>query len=314
MSGKGMSIVVGIDGSDSAIDAARWAGAVAVRMGGSLHLIHVMRAVDETLLVLASPEREDPGAYPRELGHEVLERAAEKVHADFPGLDISRTLRHGSQNQALLDQSRHAHLVVLASNEVTPAGALLSGSTTLTVAAHAACPVVAWRGTDLAPTGAPIVVGVDDDEGSHAALQTAFGLADLLGVGLTVIHAQPERRAPGEINIPVIVDQDAIENQALQRLSTEIAPLAARWPRVDVSCAVGTGSAGRLILRNADDAQLIVVGTRGRGDVASVLLGSTGLSLLHHSTKPIVVCPATYIWDEALSDRRVRGSAHVGPR
>ncbi|CAN5791692.1 universal stress protein [soil metagenome] len=315
MSGKGMSIVVGVDGSDLAVAAARWAGAVAMRLGGSLHLVHVMRAVDEALLVIASPQQADAGSYPRELGQKVLERAAQEVRAEFPGLRISRTLSHRSPEDALLDLSRHARLVVLASAEVTPGGALLEGSTTLTVATHSACPVVAWRGDSIAPTRAPIVVGVDDKEGSHAALVTAFGLADLLGIGITAVHALPERRAPGEINIPFLVDQDALEAEALQHLSATVAPVTAKWPHIDVSYAVETGRAGRVILHNADGAQLIVVGTRGRGNVASVLLGSTGLSLLHHSPAPVVICPASFVWDEEpLPESHARDSARAGTR
>jgi nucleotide-binding universal stress UspA family protein len=315
MGNDGMSIVVGVDGTDHAIDAARWAGAVAARSGGSLHLVHVMRPVDEALLVLTSPHQADAGAYPRELGREVLDRVAEKVRADFPGLRISRTLSHRSPGNALTEHSRHARMVVLACAEVSPAGALLAGSTTLTVAAHSACPVVAWRGGTVAPTAAPIVVGVDEAERSHTALVTAFGLADRLGVGVTVVHALPERRAPGEVNIPVIVDWEALESEALQKLSATVAPVADRWPRVDVAYAVKTGRAGRVILDHAAGAQLIVVGTRGRGNVASALLGSTGLRLLHHSPVPIVLCPASSVADEsALPDDRFRNPANADPR
>jgi nucleotide-binding universal stress UspA family protein len=299
MGNNGMSIVVGVDGTDHAIDAARWAGAVAARSGGSLHLVHVMRPVDEALLVLASPQQADAGAYPRELGREVLDRVAEKVRADLPGLRISRTLTHRSAEDALTELSRHARVVVLACAEVSPAGALLVGSTTLTVAAHSACPVVAWRGDTVTLTAAPIVVGVDDDESAHSALVTAFGLADRLGVGVTVVHALSARRAPGEVNIPVIVDWAALENEALLKLSAAVAAVADRWPRIAVGYAVKSGRAGQVILDIAAGAQLIVVGTRGRGNVASVLLGSTGLSLLHHSSVPVVLCPASCVAEES---------------
>lgn len=315
MSDKGM-VVVGVDGSDHAGGAVHWGAALAARFGGSLHLVHVMRAVDEALLTITTAEQEDVGAHPRQLGQAVLDRAADAVRADFPGLRISRTLSHRRAAEVLTELSTRARVVVLACAEVSPAGALAVGSTTLTVAAHSSCPVIAWRGDAPAPTGASIVVGVDDGhETSRAALVTAFGLADRLKVPLVAVHAVPERRSPGEINIPIVVDHQALEKEALQRLSVIVAPIADQWPQVDVSCAAGTGKASRVLVEHADGAQLIVVGHRGRGNVASALLGSTGLGLLHHSTAPVVMCPSSYVWDELpLADGKVLGQANTGPR
>lgn len=295
MSDNGL-VVVGIDGSKSALDAARWAAAMATRFGGSLHLVLVMRAVDETLLAVSAAEQEDAGAYPRELGQATLDRVADAVQVDFPRLPISRTLSHRPVEEAFNDLSRRARMVVLACAKVSPTGALVVGSTTLAVASHSACPVVAWRGDAVVRTSAPIAVGVDGEDTSHAALVAAFGLADRLGVPVTVVHAIPEQRPPGEISIPLLIDYKALENLALQRLSRIVAPVSDWWPAVDVHCAVGTGPASRVILQHAVGAQLVVVGHRGRGNLASALLGSTGLGLLHHSPAPVMMCPASYEW------------------
>ncbi len=146
MNRSGLSIVVGIDDSEDAAKAARWAGEVAARFGDSLHLVHVMRNVDEALLVMTAPEQADAGAYPRALGHALLDRVADSVRADHPQLRISRTLAHDAPEEVLGDLSLRARLVVLACKDVSVEGALLIGSTTLALTKHAACPVVAWRG------------------------------------------------------------------------------------------------------------------------------------------------------------------------
>jgi nucleotide-binding universal stress UspA family protein len=307
------SILVGVDGSDGALGAAKWAAAMAARLGASLHLVHAMRGVDEALLNVAAPQQQDAGAYPRDLGHAVLNRTADAVHAAFPKVHVSRTLHHRSPAEVLVDMSRHARMVVLNCSDVSPIGALLVGSTTLKTIAHSECPVVAWRGGAQEPTGKPLVVGVDEGPASHAALVTAFGLADCLGVGLTVVHATSPRRPPGAVDIPVLIDWTALEDEARQRLLTVVAPLAERWPRVDVSYAVETGRASRALLHHVVDAQFVVVGTRARGNAASALLGSTGLSLLHHSPRPVISCPASYVWDEWLptGDGSLSASAHV---
>lgn len=299
MSGTGPSIVVGVDGTASASNAARWAGAMAARLGVSLHLVHVMRAVDEALLVITASRQADAGAYPRELGQAVLDRAADAVRADVPGLAISRSLSHRPPEEVLTEQSRDACMVVLGCADVSPSEAFLVGSTTLSVATHSACPVVAWRGEVVAPTQQAIVVGVDDDEHSRAALETAFALADLLHVELRAVHAMSARRPHAELDNPGSIDWSALQGSARRQLMDIAAPVAERWPQVDVTYLVDGGRASRLILTAAADAQLIVVGPRGRGGVASALLGSTSLRLLHHSPVPIVLCPASHVWAQS---------------
>jgi nucleotide-binding universal stress UspA family protein len=308
-------IVVAVDGTERALEAAQWAAAMAVRLGAPLHLVHVMSAVDEALLEITTPQQADAGAHPRELSRAVLERVANAVRTDHPALRISSTLSHRSREEVLVDLSRHARMVILACADVSPAGALLTGSTVLKIIGHSACPVAAWRGDAVAPTGRPVVVGVEL-RGGDAALSTAFGLADSLGVGLMAVHATSRRRAPGEIDIPVLVDWEALEAVARRRLVDVVAPVAEHWPHVDVDYAVETARAGRAILHHAADAQLVVIGTRGRGNVVSALLGSTGLTLLHHSPVPVVLCPASYVWDRNQHDADTRSlhPANADPR
>jgi nucleotide-binding universal stress UspA family protein len=308
MEHKARPVVVGVDGTDDALHAVRWAAALAVRLGEPLHLVHAFSDVDEALLIITAPQQADAGAYPRELGQSVLDRAMDAVHADFPALRVTRTLRHHSPREALVELSRRARIVVLASTDVSAAGALLVGSTTLAVATRAACPVIAWRGETLAPNDHPVVVGVDENRISLTALTTAFELADCLGVGLTAVYAMSPRRLPGDIDIPMVVDWEAVEDEGRQRLSERLAPIADRWPDVHVTHVVQIGSASRVILSHAEGAQLIVVGSRGRGQLASALIGSTGLGLLHHSPTSVVICPAPRAEDQS-TDRLVNPAA-----
>ena len=296
-------VVVGVDGTNDALNATRWAAAVAVRLGAPLHLVHVLRGVDEALLVLTAPEQADAGAYPRELAQAGLDRAAEAVHEVAPELHVSKKLSHRTPEETLTELSHRARLVVLACADVSPGDAVLVGSTTLAVATHSACPVVAWRGAALSPTDAPILLGIDEKRISQAALATAFELADGLGVGLTAMYALPARRAPGEVDIAIVVDWQELEDNARLRLTDVVAPVAAQWPNVRVSYTVELGRASRTLLRHAADAQLVVVGSRGHGPLASALLGSTGLSLLHHSPVPVALCPTAHAEDESAAPK-----------
>ncbi len=308
-------IVVGVDGSDEAVSAARWAAGLAVWHRQPVHLVHAMSSVDEALLIAMSGRQDDDaGEYPRALGQAVLDRAAEAIHADFPTLQVSRTLSHRSAKEALIEQSRRARMVVVACTDVSAGGALLVGSTTLALATHAACPVVAWRGRAIAPNDRPVVVGIDEERISSGAMAEAFELADCLGVGLTAVYAMSALRAAGEVDIPILIDWEALQEEARQRLVDIVAPVAARWPNVRVSHVVEVGRASQVIVSHAVEAQLVVVGSRGHGGLASVLLGSTGLGLLHHSPVPVVICPAAPVSVQAgaRSDQPHSTAAGVG--
>lgn len=300
---QGRPIVVGVDGTDGAIAAALWAAGIAAWHGCPLHLVHAMTGVDETLLIATSaPNTDDVGVYPRALGQAVLDRAAEAVHAEFPAVHVVRTLSHHSPQDALIQLGRRARMIVTACADVSAQGVLLLGSTTLAVATHAECPVVAWRGQANTPNERPVVVGVDERHLSDGVLTTAFDLADCLGVGLVAVSAISARRTVGEVDIPILIDWEAVKEEARQRLEDIVALVADRWPNVAVSYVVEMGRASRVLLSRADAAQLVVVGSRGRGGLASVLLGSTGLGLLHHSPVPVVVCPSSITPAVDISD------------
>lgn len=311
MRGSATTVVVGVDGTEHAVAAARWAAAMASKLGGTLRLVHAMPGVDEALLELATPTQEDAGAYPRQLGLAVLERAVEAVRRDHPRLRITRKLSHLSVEKALTESSRRAGMLVLANADVSPPAALALGSTTLAIARHSACPVVVWRGPFDAPNDRPIVVGIDDDDdASRAALATAFGLADLLEAPLRIVHATSGRRAVSDIDIAVLVDWTDLEDGARQRLSSLAAPLSERWPAVRFTQLVGLGRPTNVILDHAASAQMVIVGSRGRGNLSSALSGSTGLGLLHHSVVPVVLCPASSPWGGS-TPRRDQGRPQV---
>ena len=102
----------------------------------------------------------------------------------------------------------------------------------------------------------------------------------------------PGRRGdpPGDVTISYLIDWDEIENQERQHLPDTLAPWIERYPSVEVTCFVDPDKPSTALLRHAKDAQLIVVGSRGRGLLAGAVLGSTSLNLLHHSGVPVMIC------------------------
>jgi nucleotide-binding universal stress UspA family protein len=221
----------------------------------------------------------------------ILQAAGDAVRADFPKLAMTTVRFSEFVDKVLIDLSRHARMIVLGCDEVSPGTAILVGSTTIAVAAHSTCPVVAWRGDAITPTtDQPIVVGVDGDDDNRAAVPAAFELAHRLGVGVVAVHTWSARRPAGGVTMPFMVDWSAVENDERQHLSDRLARWIDLYPDVDVTWVVDPDKPSRALLRQAKDAQLVAVGSRGRGLIASAVLGSTGLTLLHHSAVPVMIC------------------------
>lgn len=291
MTDTAMPVVVGVDGSNSGMDAARWAGGVAARLRVPLQIVFAMPYLGHAISDAVAAVRAAAITGQRAAADSVLGSATDAVREMHPDLAITTTAPVEPADEALVELSRHARLVVLGSEEVSPAAAMLVGSVTLAVITRSACPVIAWRGEIISPTTQPIVVGVDGDS-STAALALAFELADGLGVPVRAVHSWSTRRPRGDVTIPFLIDWDALEGMEWTALTTAVEPWAARHPDVDVAFFVEPAKPSQALLKHLADAQLVVVGTRGHGVLTSALLGSTSLNMLHHAPLPVAVCRA----------------------
>ncbi|BDX33592.1 universal stress protein [Mycobacterium antarcticum] len=290
MSNDSAPVVVGVDGTPSSVTAARWAGAIAHASACPLHLVHADPYFGHSMSDAAAAIRAAEIAEQRDTAAAILKAAEEAVRADFDDLSVT-TMDFAEPVSAVLSRlSGHARLVVVGGPAVTPAGALLLGSTTLEVARRAMCPLVAWRGVAVAPTVQPLVVGIDGSPHGDAALAAAFALADLFGAPLRVVHCWSTLVALDEAIAPFLTDGSRLEAAERRAVTESVAAWRARYPRVEVTTFVEPYGPSQALLAHAEGAQLIVVGNRGRNALAGVLLGSTTLNLLHHSLVPVVLC------------------------
>lgn len=159
------------------------------------------------------------------------------------------------------------------------------------MAARATCPVIASRGKVVEATDGPILLGVDGDD-SRAAISTAFELANRLDVDIIAVHAWSKRRSPGDINLPSMIDWDAVERLEQQHLAAALAPWMSLYPDVSVKSVTDEGRPAKSLLSWTNEAQLVVVGSHNRGLLSGAVLGSTGLNLLCHSPVPVMICHA----------------------
>jgi nucleotide-binding universal stress UspA family protein len=283
------SVVVGVDGSKNALGAARWAAGVADRFGLPLTIVDAVPDLRDYYPTKVAADRE---AVLAALAQAALNEAEDTVRADFGTLPIETTpvqSRDKMVSDTLVALSPQARFFVVGCDDVSPAGALFVDSETLRLTMHAACPVIAWRGDVASPDTRPILLGVDGVNGAPIAL--AFEFAHRFNAPLVAARAWSMLRQPGDVTNPLLLDWDVLENDQKRIVGEALAPWRRRYPTVEVTAVLEAVSPGRLLVQHARDAQLVVVGRSRRGLVASALLGSATLNLLHHSPTPVMVCP-----------------------
>jgi nucleotide-binding universal stress UspA family protein len=218
--------------------------------------------------------------------------------ADYPGLRIETVQQDGQPVPVLMDQSRHALATVVGADGMGRLAALFFGSVAARLAAHGhGCIVVARPGPLDEATSPPgvVVVGVDGSPDAQAAIGFAYEEAALRGATLVAIHTwndKPLDRALG--SYPLDINANGIDQAEHRLLETELAGWEQKYPQVPVRMRVLRGRPAPNLLRYAattgdHPTQLIVVGSRGRGGFAGLLLGSTSQAVVSHAACSVAV-------------------------
>jgi nucleotide-binding universal stress UspA family protein len=289
MASRSKPVVVGVDGSATALLAVRWAAERARRDGVPLRLVHAYHlpigfpsGVTEEDSVLDVLRRE---------GRRWLGEARALAIGVVPGLEVLSELAAMPTTIGLVHESESASVLVLGNRGHNALTSLLVGSTSLALAGHAHSPVVLVRnGADGSPSTGPVVVGVDGTEASEAAVAFAFAEASAGGAELVAVHAYGEsvfEEALAADNAPLTwtLQREVAEAALAERL----AGWAEKYPQVHVEREVVHDRPTRALRRCAQTARLLVVGRRGRGGFRDLVLGSTSQQLLHHVACPVAV-------------------------
>jgi nucleotide-binding universal stress UspA family protein len=274
----GNYILVGVDDTPESQIALRWAVEAAVVRESA---VRVIRAYLHELSnwpamgiegYIPSPEPVD--RYQAELD------AAVQFARDRLGYDrASGWLANDNAADAVLTEAAEADMVVVGTKSRNKMSAAVLGSVATSVAAKAPCPVVVVRGERRS---GPVVVGTDGSADSAEAVAFAFEAAAASGQPLTVVycwHPQEQHVAPAEST------SELLKNW----LAESLEPYQAKYPLVRAKALVLEGRASARLVELSQDASLVVVGSRGRGGVAGLLLGSVSQSLLHHADSPVAV-------------------------
>jgi len=273
------AIVVGVDTSNACLDAARWAAREAVVRGTTLRLLHA------SVFGRLPHDGHQSGRQDDDLLLESADRwiglaTAAAVKA-APRVRVVSEVRLGIAPELLVEESASAALIVVGSHGLGGLRGLLVGSVALKVAAQASCPVIVMRGP-AAPLEGPIVVGVDDSAESERAVEFAMEIACVREVPLVVVHAWHEETSRAALAEKELRERHALENR--------MDSWGVKYPEVEIRVsAVRDRDAAHALLGQSVGAQLLVVGSRGRGPVAGGLLGSTGNALLSTASCPVAV-------------------------
>ncbi len=289
MSTQPTSIVVGYDGSPASQNALRWAAAEAVR---ELTPLRIVEAFELIITSRPAPGQVVPLEALRTAREKGLEAVAEGIRLQHPGLQVETSLVGGSPVPALLEEAQHARLVVLGSRGIGGWSGLMVGSVAVQVTTHAQCPVVVIP-SDLrahAHDGPTVVVGVDGSKASAKAIDFAFDQAEALHARVVAVHTWTSPFLTyGEGASRRRLDAQKIEEEAKVLVAESVAGAAAEHPDVQWTTELVSGSAAQALLRRSESADLVVVGSRGRGGFTGLLLGSVSQSVLHHTESPLAI-------------------------
>ena len=275
---RSRTVVVGVDESASARDAAEWAADVAALWAAPLHLVHVVPGA-----VSDSPITVYPGWL-----NELCESAV-RAGADPENTEVVP----GDTVDLLAARTTEARLLVLGSYGTGARAGMLAGSAALRLIERVRCPVVVVRGSAPQippPRSGPIVVGVDGTPFGQAALEFAADLADSLGTRLVAVHTWTEVAVDRHGGMHRIADDEvALSEQAAARLDAALAPVTAEHPGLRVGRTIVGDTPLRALMKAAEEARLIVVGHRSRRPDSGMALGSTSQALVEFAPCPVAV-------------------------
>jgi nucleotide-binding universal stress UspA family protein len=271
-------IIVGFDGSDQSVAALDWALDEAERRELPVHL----------LVARDMPFPSHPGLptspWPEELAHELLQGARDHAEKRSPRVGVTASIVVGRPARRLVEASRKAHTVVVGNGHHSALGEAVAGSTSSQVAAHAQCTVVVVDNGTSRQSPAVVVVGVDGSQANEPAIAYAFEAAALRGAELVAVHAW-------WLDVPDRVGLSWISEESLSRVAQEQEALLAealsgwsqKYPDVVVRRDLSRQRPVDALLAAAKTAELLVVGSRGHGGFAGLILGSVSQALLHRA-------------------------------
>lgn len=282
-------ILVGVDGSAESDAAVSWAVREAFMRHESLTLMHAVQPVVVSWPVSAG--QSTVAQWQEENAQHAIDQGRERLSAaiDVGGpLDVRTEVFYSHPVDALVDASAQARMIVVGSHGRGALGRLLMGSVSRGVVEHAHCPVAVIHPDEAsAPVdpAAPILLGVDGSPASESATAWAFDEASRRGVALVALHAWSDVGV-----FPILgMDWRTYQGQGEELLAERLAGWQERYPDVHISRRLVCDTPARWLIMESENAQLVVVGSHGRGGFSGMRLGAVSAAVAQSAKVPVIV-------------------------
>ncbi|WP_410644328.1 universal stress protein [Amycolatopsis sp. lyj-346] len=301
MKGRNGTIVVGVDGSGASMAAVSWAAQLASARHLELEIVHGLQIAAlgyggsiAGIDVLIDAIRQD--------GERVVAESRRVAASIDDDLVITAETPPGTPASLLVELSRRARMVVVGATGSGGFAGMLLGTATATLVSHAHSPVAVIRGRPGSlrlPESGPVVAGVDGSATSEQAIAAAFEEASSRRAPLVAVHAWADGTYEDFHGTQRIMPQrESAEKDEERLLAQRLAGWQEKYPAVEVRRVLRRDRPRHALLDAAETAQLVVVGSCGRGGFTGMLLGSTSQALVQHAACPVlVVRPETPVAD-----------------
>ena len=267
-------IVVGVDGSVSSDAAVQWAAREAQLRKCRLTLVHAefrQHQVHDARAILDDAVR-----------------IVNDTSNDGSPADIDSQVSVSSPVPSLVDMSKDADMVVVGARGLGAVGRALLGSVSTGLLHHADCPVAVIHSGASRQSGdshAPVLLGVDGSPASELATAIAFDEASIRETRLVALHAWSDADR-GRVSS---MEESALRSAAEEILAERLGGWRERYSDVSVTRIVEYGDPATHLLERSKFAQLVVLGSHGRGGFAGMLLGSVSSAVAHGARAPVIV-------------------------
>src|SRR5271166_4531219 len=286
---KHLGIVVAADGSPASDAATCWAARDAAMRNVPLTVVSVV--ITPTATYPPVPYPDSLGVWLEDKGRKAAAHAV-KIAEDAMPIDrkvaVKSEIVFSTPAQALVKMSDEAEMIVVGSSGKGALARGLLGSVSSSVVQHAHCPVAVIRDEDALmpdPQHAPVLVGIDGSPASALATKIAFDEASRRGVELIALYAWCDA-AVSEVHPLPWLDW---KSEAERSLAEYLAGWHERYPDVTVRPVIVCDQPARQLIENSESAQLVVVGSHGRGGLSRMMLGSVSNTLVHSVRIPVIV-------------------------
>jgi nucleotide-binding universal stress UspA family protein len=292
-------VLVGVDGSPASLAAADWAANYARVHGFGLHLVCAYSVPSFTAAALDGGYAALDDSAIAEGARAVLDEAVARV--SVTGVRTTSAVATGDASAVLVELSADAATVVVGTRGRGGFAERLLGTVSSALPAHSHCPTVVVPHREHAedreehelptrPVVRRIVVGVDGSPAAELALERAIREAETWDAELTAVAGVPIGTGTSYLAwLPATIDHEAVLRDVAEGLDVVVDRALADHPGLQVRRHVLDGTGAQLLTEFSTAVDLVVLGSRGRGGFAGLLLGSTSQAVLHHASCPVMV-------------------------